>query len=264
MARKYVVGNWKMNLNVHESSLFMAKLAQEIPIFRDVTTVICPSFLALQTLSLQINNRQVKLGAQDCYWRDSGAFTGEVSATQLRGVAQYVIVGHSERRHVFDEHDRDIRFKVQAALRNGLTPILCVGETQMERNGGDTDHVINDQVVSGLLNVGSDQIDDVLIAYEPIWAISTSERPTLPDPKEIEKAVKAIRTQVAHMFGREAGKTVAVLYGGSVDENNARTYLSIDGIDGALVGGASLNATDFAGVVKIAGEIVKEEREKEE
>ena len=260
--KKFIIGNWKMNLNVHEASLFVMKLAEGLPIRRDIETVICPPFIALQPLSLQINHRQMKLGAQDCYWRDSGAFTGEVSATQLRGLAQYVLVGHSERRNVFGEDDHEIRFKVQAALRNGLTPVLCIGETAMERNDGDTEHVINDQLVSGLLNVGSDQIHEVLIAYEPVWAISTSDKPTLPNPHDIEKAVKIIRAQVTHLFGQEAGKNIAVLYGGSVDKDNARTYLSIDGINGALVGGKSLIAPEFIGIVEIADEIAREEEAK--
>ena len=254
MAKKFIIGNWKMNLNVHESSLFLTKLAQEIPTFRDVTTVICPSFLALQPLSLQINHRQMKLGAQDCYWRDSGAFTGEISATQLRGLAQYILVGHSERRHVFGEDDRDIRFKVQAALRNGLSPVLCVGETTTERDSGDIEHTINDQLVSGLLNIDSDQIDEVLIAYEPVWAIGTGETPTI---KDIEKVVKIIRTQVAYMFGREIGKRVRILYGGSVNLDNAPMFLGVKGIDGLLIGGASLIAPEFSGIVKMAGELAK-------
>lgn len=257
--KKFVIGNWKMNLNVHEASLFVAKLAQGVPIKQDIETVICPSFIALQPLSLQIKHRQMKLGAQDCYWRDVGAFTGEISATQLRGLAQYVLVGHSERRNVFDEDDREIRFKVQAALRNGLTPVLCIGETAMERDDGDTEHVLNDQLVSGLLNVGNDQINEVIIAYEPIWAISTSEKPIAPDPRDIEQVIKIIRAQVTHMFGREAGKTIPVLYGGSVGIDNVRTYLSIEGIDGVLVGGKSLIAPEFIGIVEAAGEIVKEE-----
>ncbi|MCL2174144.1 triose-phosphate isomerase [Candidatus Saccharibacteria bacterium] len=262
--KKFIIGNWKMHLNVHEASLFVAKLAQTVPTKRNVEVVICPSFIALQPLSLQINYRQMKLGAQDCYWRDSGAFTGEISATQLRGLAQYVLVGHSERRHVFDEDDREIRFKVQAVLRNGLVPVLCIGETATERSDGDVEHIIGDQLVSGLLNVGADQIDEVLIAYEPVWAISTSDKPILPEPQDIEAAVKIIRAQVAHMFGREAGKNIAVLYGGSVDKDNARTYLSVDGIDGALVGGKSLIAPEFAGIVEIASEIAKSEADKDE
>ncbi|MCL1876509.1 triose-phosphate isomerase [Candidatus Saccharibacteria bacterium] len=258
--KKFIIGNWKMNLNVHESSLFVAKLNQEVPIEKDIEVAIAPSLLALQPLSLQIDHKQMKLCAQDCYWRDSGAFTGEISATQLRGLAQYVLVGHSERRHVFDERDRDIRFKVQAVLRNGLTPVLCIGETQMERKDGDTEHVINDQIASGLLNVGSDQIGDVIIAYEPVWAIGTGDTAQISD---IEQAVKIIRAQVAHMFGKEAGKNIAILYGGSVKLTNARPILCAEGVDGLLIGGASLIAPEFSGMVKIAGEVMKEQTEKE-
>ncbi|MCL2280923.1 triose-phosphate isomerase [Candidatus Saccharibacteria bacterium] len=257
--KKFVIGNWKMNLNVHEASLFAAKLAQDIPIRRGVETIICPSFLALEPLSLQIDHRQMKLCAQNCYWRDSGAFTGEISATQLRGLAQYVLVGHSERRNIFDEDDREIRFKVQAALRNGLTPILCVGETEFEYNEGDTPHVLNDHVAGGLLNVGSDQMDDVIIAYEPVWAIGSGKTPKL---EEIEKAIELIRTQVAHMFGKSIAKNVPILYGGSVNLTNARAILSVKGVDGLLIATASLIAPEFVGIVEIASELVKKEGEK--
>lgn len=256
--KKYIIGNWKMNLNVHESSLFVAKLAQDVPIKRGVETVICPSFLALEPLSLQVNHRQMKLGAQNCYWRDEGAFTGEISAEQLRGLAQYVLIGHSERRHIFGEDDREIRFKVQAALRNGLTPVLCVGETATERDEGDTAHVLSDQIVSGLLNVGSDQIDDVLIAYEPVWAIGSGRT---PEPNEIEEAGKIIRGQISHMFGRNAAANVPILYGGSANLANAGTILRVKGVGGLLIGGASLIAPEFAGMVEIAADVLKEEKE---
>lgn len=256
--KKYIIGNWKMNLNIHEASLFVTKLSQVVPVRRDVETVICPSFLALEPVSLQINHRQLKLGAQNCYWRDSGAFTGEISATQLRGLAQYVLVGHSERRHIFDEDDRDIRFKVQAVVRNGLTPILCVGETEMERNDGDTQHVLNDQVASGLMNISSDELSDVLIAYEPVWAIGTGDVPSIED---IENAAAIIRNQISHMFGEAAAANVPILYGGSVDLNNARDILSAKGISGLLIGTHSLIAPEFAGMVDIAAEVAKKENQ---
>ncbi|MGE5310010.1 MAG: triose-phosphate isomerase [Sphaerimonospora mesophila] len=255
--KKYIIGNWKMNLNVHEASLYVAKLAQDVPVHRDVETVICPSFLALQPLSLQVNHRQLKLGAQDCYWRDEGAFTGEISATQLRGLAQFVLVGHSERRNIFDEDDREIRFKVQAALRNGLRPVLCVGETQLEREEDATKHVLNDQVVSGLLNVDSDQIGDVVIAYEPVWAIGNGQTAEIDD---IKQAVGLIRAQVGHMFGKKAAATVPILYGGSVNLDNARSILAVDNVDGLLIGTASLVAPEFAGMVSAANECAREER----
>lgn len=256
--KKFIIGNWKMNLNVHESSLFVAKLAQTVPTRRDVETVICPSLLSLQPLSLQINHRQMKLGAQDCYWRDEGAFTGEVSAAQLRGLAQYVLVGHSERRNIFSEDDREIRFKVQAALRNGIVPILCVGETEFEHNEDDTAHVLGDQIVSGLLNVGSDQIQDILVAYEPVWAIGSGRTPKV---EEIAESINIIRTQIGHMFGKSAAANVPILYGGSVNLVNAKTILSAKGIDGLLIGSASLIAPEFAGIVDVAGDAAKEERD---
>ncbi len=254
--KKYIIGNWKMNLNVHEASLFVAKLAQVVPIRRGVETIICPGFLALEPLSLQINHRQMKLGAQNCYWRDSGAFTGEVSATQLRGLAQYVIIGHSERRHIFDEDDRDIRFKVQAALRNELSPVLCVGETELERADNDTEHVLNDQVASGLMNVSSDELDNVIIAYEPVWAIGTGHTPQV---KDIEFAASVIRTQIAHLFGRAAAQKVPILYGGSVSAINQHDFMLAKGINGLLVGRNSLDAREFASLVETAAEVAKQE-----
>ena len=253
--KKYIIGNWKMNLNVHESSLFVAKLAQSLPVKRNVETVICPSFLSLQPVSLQINHRQMKLGAQNCYWRDEGAFTGEVSAAQLRGLAQYVLVGHSDRRYIFSEDDRDIRFKVQAALRNCIRPVLCVGETEMERGDGDTEHVLCDQVASGLMNVSSEQLDQVLIAYEPVWTIGSSAPASNDD---IAGAIKIIRTQIEHMFGKVAAKEVPVLYGGSSNLENGKDILVNTGADGLLLGRSSLIAPEFVGLVNAAAEVDKE------
>ena len=255
--KKYIVGNWKMNLNVHESSLFAAKLAQVLPIRRDVEAVICPSFLSLQPISLQISHRQMKLGAQNCYWRDEGAFTGEISAAQLRGLAQYVIIGHSERRYIFSEDDRDIRFKVQAALRNCIRPILCVGETEMERSDGDAEHVLCDQVASGLMNVSSEELDQVLIAYEPVWAVGSTKPAT---NEEIAEAAKVIRTQIEHMFGKSAASIVPILYGGSSNLENGKEILSIKGIDGLLLGRSSLIAPEFAGLVNAAAEVSRENK----
>lgn len=255
--KKYIVGNWKMNLNVHESSLFVNKLGQMLPIKRDVETIICPSFLSLQPVSLQINHRQMKLGAQDCYWRDEGSFTGEVSATQLRGLTQFVIVGHSERRYVFGEDDRDIRFKVQAAIRNGINPILCVGETEMERNDGDTEHVLCDQVASGLMNISSDQLSQVLIAYEPVWAIGANLPAT---DKNIVEAVTIVRKQIEHMFGKKAASQVPILYGGAINSENGKQILALKGVDGLLMGRSSLIAPEFVDLVNAAAEVAKEEK----
>lgn len=253
--KKLIVGNWKMNLNIHEASVYVHKLAQEIPVHRDVEIVIAPTLLALQPISLQLNRRQFKLAAQNFYWRDHGTFTGEVSAAQLRGLVDYAIVGHSDRRHVFHESEKDIRSKVQAALRNDIQPILCIGETAHQHAEGETRDVIHDQLVSGLANVTSEEMSRIVIAYEPVWAISQGTNfanHKIATSEDIRKAAMAIRSQIKHLYGDKAGQEVRVLYGGSSNSHNAASILAVDGIDGLLVGGASLIAHDFAAIVAIA------------
>ncbi len=246
MRKKLIVGNWKMNLSVHEASLYLHKLAGIMPVHRDVEVVLAPTMLAVQTLSLQVDRRQFKLAAQNFYWRDHGAYTGEVSAVQLNGIVDYGIVGHSERRHIFHETEKDIRNKVQAAIRNRINPILCIGETATERTEGETTAVLHDQLVSGLANVTSEEIEKITIAYEPVWAIGTGRNATSTD---VSAAMKAIRSQVKHLYGPAAAEQVRVLYGGSVTASSATDYLMIDGIDGLLVGGASLDGHAFADIV---------------
>jgi len=247
--KKLIVGNWKMNLNTHEASLYVHKLASQVKVHRDVEIVLAPTLLALQSLSLQIDRRQFKLAVQNLYWRDSGAFTGEVSASQLRGVVDYAIVGHSERRHIFGETNKDVCNKVQAAVRNDIKPILCIGETANERTDGEANAVLHDQLVAGLANITSEELAEVTVAYEPVWAIGTGNN-ALPD--DVKKAVTAIRNQVKHLYGAEAAKAIRVLYGGSVTLDSAADYLAIAGIDGLLIGGASLDAHAFNGIIEKA------------
>ena len=247
--KKLIVGNWKMNLNTHEASLYLHKLAGMVKVRRDVEVVLAPTLLALQSLSLQVNHRQFKLAVQNLYWRDHGAFTGEVSAAQLHGIVQYAIIGHSERRHVFNESDKDTRNKVQAALRNRIIPILCVGETATERALGETNDVIHDQLIGGLANVTSEELKDVVIAYEPVWAIGTGDSAA---PHDVELAVRAIRSHIKHLYGAAAAKQIRILYGGSVKATSAADYLAIEGIEGLLVGGASLDAHEFTEIINKA------------
>ena len=247
--KKLVIGNWKMNLTIHEASMFVHGLASDIAVHRDVEVVLAPTLLALQPVSLQIDRRQFKLAVQNLYHRDAGAFTGEVSAAQLRGLVEYAIIGHSERRHVFHEHDKDIRAKVQAAIRNGIRPVLCIGETAHERAVGETGAVIHDQLLGGLANITSEEFHQVVIAYEPVWAIGTGNNAT---PDDVKKAVRSIRSQITHLYGEKAAESVRVLYGGSVKPESAATYLAIQGIDGLLVGGASLSRSSFAAIVAAA------------
>jgi triosephosphate isomerase (TIM) len=246
-----IVGNWKMNLNVHEASLYLHKLSETVSAHRDTEIVLAPTLLALQSLSLQIDHRTFKLAAQNFYWRDHGAYTGEVSATQLRGIVKYAIVGHSERRHIFNESDKDIRGKVQAAIRNNISPILCIGETAAERADGETNDVLHDQLVGGLANITSEELGDVVIAYEPVWAIGTGNNAL---PQDVQAAIRAIRSQIKHLYGDAASKNIRILYGGSVTADSAASYLATEGVNGLLIGGASLDAHAFGTIVEKAHE----------
>lgn len=257
MRKKLIVGNWKMYKNTHEASLLLHALSQKVKIYQSVETVLCPNLLALQSLSLQVNRRQFKLGAQNCYWRDEGAFTGEVAAGMLRGVVDYVIVGHSERRHIFHETERDIRQKVQAVIRNRMRPILCVGETAGERANNETLEVVNDQLTSGLANITSEELSEVAIAYEPVWAIGTGRVPTANDVKVVEKTT---RKHISALYGKKAAEEVRFLYGGSVDGGNAGSFLAVEGVDGLLIGGASLKPDVFASIVKEASVTAKKSK----
>jgi triosephosphate isomerase len=249
MAKKLIVGNWKMHFSTGQASLYLHKLEQVAPNYRDVEVVLCPNLLTLQSLSLQVNHHKFRLGAQNCYWQDEGAFTGEVSATMMRGLVHYVLVGHSERRHIFGETDKDVAQKVQAVLRNGMKPILCVGETKHERAEGETAHVIHNQVTAGLRNVSSDEIEDIVIAYEPVWAIGTGDAASTDDAAKVNKL---IRKHVRALFGEKAADSVRVLYGGSVDDVDAAGFIHTEGIDGLLVGGASLKAKVFSDIIESA------------
>lgn len=253
--KKLIIGNWKMNLGVHESSVYVHRLAEAVKIHRTVEVVLAPSLLALQTLSVQVNYRQFKLAAQNFYWRDQGAFTGEVSAAQLHGIVSYGLVGHSERRHIFHETDKDTRAKVAAAIRNGIRPVLCVGETAGERAAGETRDSIHDQLLGGLANITSEELPQVVIAYEPVWAIGTGNNAL---PTDVIEAVVAIRAQLKHLYGAKAAAEVQILYGGSVTAESAADYLALQGVDGLLVGGASLDLHVFTSIIEKAHKSVKQ------
>jgi triosephosphate isomerase len=246
MTKKYIIGNWKMNLNVQQASFLLHALNERVSAPRETEVVIAPHFIALQPLSLQVNHRKLKLAAQNCYWRDEGAFTGEISASMLRGLVKYVILGHSERRHIFGETNDTIRHKMQAAVRNHLTPILCIGETGQERADGDMTYVLHDQLMAGLANLTSEEIESIIIAYEPVWAIGTGNSAT---PKDVAEAIAAIRHQIKELYGKHASEIVPVLYGGCVTADNARLYINTKGVDGLLVGGASLHIEQFIQII---------------
>lgn len=250
--KTYVVGNWKLNFTVGEASLYLHKLLKKMPAYRDVEVVIAPPLIALQPLSLQIDRHKVKLAAQNAFYRDYGAYTGETSCTQLRGLVDYILIGHSERRHVFGENDKDIAKKVASAIRNKMTPILCVGETESERAFGETADVIRDQVIGGLSEVSEEDVAKVIIAYEPVWAISTVRSAKYATPDEVSEVVRFIRDAVRELYGDKIAVEVPVLFGGSVNPSNAGAYLTIPGINGVVVGGASLILDEFVGIIDIA------------
>jgi triosephosphate isomerase len=246
-----------MHLNVSQASLLLHRLEERIRIHHDIEVVLAPSLLTLQPLSLQVDRRKFRLAAQNAYPKDEGAFTGEVSFTMLRDLVHYAIIGHSERRIHLGENLDTVRDKVTAATRNGITPILCVGETKHERQAGETKQVIHDQVTSALSNLTADEVVGMVIAYEPVWAISTFEG-EVAKPDDVKKVTDFIRHQVNELYGERAAQAVRVVYGGSVNDHVAAGYLAIEGCDGLLVGGASINYHQFAGIVAAADRLNKE------
>lgn len=251
MRNTLLVANWKMNLNTSQASMLVHRLQERTRIHRGIEVVLSPSMLVLQPLSMQIDRRKFRLAAQNAYHKDEGAFTGEVSFNMLRDLVHYVIIGHSERRIYFEESLDLIRDKVAACVRNGITPIICVGETQQERKDGHTRQVLHDQVTTALSNLTSREVANVVIAYEPVWAISTFGG-QVAKPDDMAEMIAFIRHQIEQLYGRRVAGTVRVLYGGSVDDNSVASYLQIPGCDGALVGGASLNPYKFAGIIDAA------------
>lgn len=248
-----VVGNWKMHLNVGQSSLLVHRLHETIATHRDVEVVLAPSMLSLQPVSLEIDRRRFRLAAQDAYAKDEGPYTGEVSFSMLSDLVHYVLVGHSARRLYFGETLETVRDKVQAAIRNEIVPIICVGETKQERDAHETKQVLHDQITTALMNVTSRDIEDIVIAYEPIWAISTFDG-MIAKPSEAAKAIRFIRAQISDLYGERAASSVRVLYGGSVDDGTVRSYLELSDVDGVLVGAASLNYRQFSRIVAVAHE----------
>jgi triosephosphate isomerase len=262
MRKILIVGNWKMHLNTSQASLLVHRLSERIKLYRDIEVVLAPSMMVLQPLSVQLDRRKFRLAAQNAYGVDEGPFTGEVSFTMLRDLVHYVIIGHSDRRHKFGEDLPMIRDKVTACVRNEITPILCVGETKHEKVEGDTNRVVHDQLTTALHNLTAEEVEDIVIAYEPVWAISSGgnyANHEIATPDDVEKIVKKIRRTIQSLYGDKAAKRVRVLYGGSSNAGNARAYLTIPGVDGLLAGGASLNYHEFSGMVDAAYQLNREQ-----
>jgi triosephosphate isomerase len=248
--KKLIAGNWKMNKTSADGVSLAAELVSTVGKQTDVDVVICPPFTALESVAKAIDGSTVKLGAQNMHFEPSGAFTGEVSAPMLRAIfANYVILGHSERRAYFGETDAFINKKVLAALKNQLRPILCVGETLAEREAGSTLKVVQTQTEAGLEGVSKEQASSVVIAYEPVWAIGTGKVATTEQAQEVHAFIRGLLTK---LFTEPVAQKVRILYGGSMKPANAPELLAQNDIDGGLIGGASLEARSFVDLVKAA------------
>jgi triosephosphate isomerase len=247
LRRPLVAGNWKMNKTVN-GAVTLAEEIVRLTAGAEAEVAIFPPFTALESVAAAIDGRHVGYGGQDLYWEDEGAFTGAVSGPMLADIGcQYVLVGHSERRRLFGETDRATGEKVRAALRHGLVPVLCVGETEEEREKGEAAQVIERQLAAGLPAPDQQAGLPVVVAYEPVWAIGTGKTAS---PADAGEACARIRAFVAERFGDGAARLVRILYGGSVNEKNIKALMAVDDIDGALVGGASLSAESFAAIAR--------------
>ena len=250
-ARKFIIaGNWKMNKNSSEAEDLFKQIEDELGEQTLVSVAVFPPFTSLERLGKMISPSNILLGAQNMHPESSGAFTGEISAEMLRSLfVTTVLVGHSERRTLFHESDEFANQKVLAALNNNLRPFLCVGETLPERESGDTLAVVEKQVRGGLLNVPKNKIEDVVIAYEPVWAIGTGKVAT---PEQAQDVHAAIRKILADLYGESKAAKIRILYGGSMKPENADELLAQPDIDGGLIGGASLSARNFCQIVESA------------
>jgi len=245
----FIAANWKMHKTIAEAEQYIQALLPQAGAIDDVEIVICPPYTALQAMVDSARGSSVQVYAQNMHEADQGAFTGDVSAPMLNEIdVQGVILGHSERRQYFNETDRALQQKVPKALESGLTPILCVGETEEERDRGDTERKLRHQVQEALEKVAKDRLPEVVIAYEPIWAIGTGKVATA---EQAQEAVAFVRALVEDR-DKTAGQAVRILYGGSLKPDNAPELLALADVDGALVGGASLEADSFAQIVEAA------------
>lgn len=250
MARKpFIAGNWKMNKTRSESEALISELRNKVASISGVEIVVCPPFTSLWAVAEALNGSNIEVGAQNVHWEKSGAFTGEIAACMLTEIpVRYAIIGHSERRQYFAETDETVNARLKAALAAGLKPIVCVGETLAQREDGQTETVVERQITQGFAGIAADQMTHVIVAYEPVWAIGTGRTATQQQAQDVHHFIRGLFTR---SMGTVAD-SLRILYGGSVKPDNAAELLGQEDIDGALVGGASLKADDFAGIVNAA------------
>ena len=246
MRKKVIAGHWKMNMLPNEAIEFITELTPKVAKTQN-EVILCVPYTDLFYALLTAQDTNIKIGAQNMHWEEKGAFTGEVSGKMLKSInVEYVIIGHSERRQYFGETDETVNKKIKSAFINGLKPIVCVGETLEQREKGITKEIITTQVEKALEGLTKEQVQNTIIAYEPIWAIGTGKTATSEDANN---SIKDIRAKIAEIYGKNIAEEVIIQYGGSVKSSNAKELFEMSDIDGALVGGASLKADEFAKIV---------------
>jgi len=248
----FVAGNWKMNTDLPTATRLAREIVASVGDVAGVQVAVCPPFISLDAVFNVVHGSNVRLGAQNMHYADAGAFTGEISAGMLRSVGcHYVILGHSERRHVFGETDEEVNRKVRQARAYKLVPILCVGETLAQRDAGKENDVVQAQVERGLAGLSVKDAGEIVVAYEPVWAIGTGRTAS---PEQAQTMHAFIRGLLINWFGEDIGFGIQILYGGSVKPGNAAALFAQTDVDGGLIGGASLKANDFAAIVEAARE----------
>lgn len=247
MARTPIIaGNWKMNKTVAESVSLVKELKKLVEDIKGREIIVCPPFTALSSVKAELFTSNINVGAQNIYYEEKGAFTGEISPLMLKELCSHVIIGHSERRAYFNETNETVNKRIKIALQHGLTPIVCVGEKLEEREAGKTNDVIKDHVENGLAGLSKEDMKKIIVAYEPVWAIGTGKTAT---PEQAEEVHVFIRGLLKEMFGDEVAEQTRILYGGSVKPANIKELMAKENVDGGLVGGASLDAKTFSKLV---------------
>ncbi len=250
MRQKIIAGNWKMNKTVEESKALAAEIVKKASGITGPEIVLCPTYVALSAVAKVIKGTSIKLGAQDVHWEDEGAFTSKISINMLKSVGcQYVIIGHSEPRTYFNETDENVNKKAKKVLSAGLIPIICVGETLQEREGGITEEVVKRQVTKAYEGISADQAQNTVIAYEPVWAIGTGKTASDDQAQEVHAIIRNLMTS---LYSAAVAQEVQIQYGGSMKADNAAGLLGQTDIDGGLIGGAALKADSFLGIINAA------------
>jgi len=253
MRTPFIAGNWKMHKTIEEAVVLVEELRGELEGVEGCDVAVCPPFPALAAVREALAGSTIGLGAQNMYWEEQGAFTGEVSPLMLQGLCDFVIIGHSERRTYFGETDETVNKKLHAALAHGLKPILCVGENLQQNQAGETEKFVGGQVRAAFEGITAEQARSITLAYEPIWAIGTGVPATGEGANDIIGGT--VRQTVAALYGDDVAASLRIQYGGSVKPGNVAEFMRQPEIDGALVGGASLRAADFAAIVRAAAEM---------